>query len=131
MSEAGKANRLWTNKGLWKWLIVTSIISGVGKQLLMGLVAMPRPLAFLLSELLALFVAYDYLPDPKWSFRKYATILASLLIGGVFAVYVAAPYLETYLPTVVAYGIPLLLYGALIYFIFKYGKRQMDIQKNS
>lgn len=130
MSEAEQANRQWTNKGWWKWLIVMSIISGIGKQILLRLVGMPRPLAFLLSELLALFVAYHYFPFPKWSFRKYATIMASLLIGGVFAVYVAAPYLETYLPTVVAYGISLLLYGALIYFIFKYGKRQMDTQKS-
>ena len=84
MPEAGKENRLWINKGCWKWLIVTSIISGIGKHLLMRLVGMPRPLAFLLSELVTMFVAYDYLPDPKWSFSKYATFLASLLIGGSF-----------------------------------------------
>jgi hypothetical protein len=131
MSEARQENRLWINTGLLKWLIITSIISGIGKQILLRLVGMPRPLAFLLSQLLTMFVAYDYLPNPKWSFRKYAIILASLLIGGEFAFYVAAPYLETYLPTALAYGIPLFSYGVLVYFIFRYATQNMNPLKNS
>lgn len=131
MAEAGQENRQWINKRLLKWLIVTSVISGVGKQILFRLVGMPRPLAFLLSELLAIFVAYDYLPEPKWSFRKYVIIFASVLIGGVLAWYVAIPYLETFLPPALAYGIPLVSYGVLVYFIFRYSAQNMPLPKNS
>ena len=131
MSEAGKENRRWINKEFLKWFTVTRIISSIGKHLLMGLVGMPRPLAFLLSELLTMFVAYDYLPDPKWSFRKYATSLASLLIGGQLTWYVAIPYLETFLPPALAYGIPLISYGVLVCFTFRYSIQNKSTLKNS
>lgn len=102
----------------------------MGKQILWSLVGMPRPLAFLLSELLALLVTYRYFPYKNLSFIDYLITLSSILIGGVVTVYVAIPVLEGFLAAVPAYAIPIILYGVLLFYIFKF-MRESSSQKNS
>jgi hypothetical protein len=131
MVEEIQENKQWINKKFSRWFFITSAIATMGKHILMGIVGMPRPLAFLLAKLLCFFLAYDYLPAPKLSYEKYIISLAAVLIVGVLAFYVAAPYLETLLPSVLAYGISLISYGALLYFVCKSFKSNTSALKNS
>jgi hypothetical protein len=131
MTEEMQQNTQAIKKKLLRWVVVTSVVASVSKQILTGLVGMPRPLAFLLSQLLVLLLAYDYLPVPKWSFKNYIIGFGSVLVGWVSAIYVAVPYLKIFLPSVLAYGISFLAYGALLYFTFKSVNPTSNILKNS
>jgi hypothetical protein len=131
MAEETQENRHWVNKKFSRWLFITVTIAHIGKYILMGTIGMPRPLAFLLAKLVCFFLAYDYLPPPKSSFEEYIISFASILIGGVVTIYIAIPYLETLLPSVLAYGIPIILYGALLYFIIRFPKSPSNALKNS
>jgi heme/copper-type cytochrome/quinol oxidase subunit 1 len=119
MTEEMQQNTQAIKKKLLRWVVVTSVVASVSKQILTGLVGMPRPLA------------YDYLPVPKWSFKNYIIGFGSVLVGWVSAIYVAVPYLKIFLPSVLAYGISFLAYGALLYFTFKSVNPTSNILKNS
>jgi hypothetical protein len=131
MPEAVKEYRQWRDKyiqtGVWPLLI----IAGIGKQILWRLFGMPRPLAFVLAYLLAIFVTYDYFPNPRLGFTKYAVSMSSVVIGGALAFFVAIPYLEGFMHPVLAYAIPLLSYAVVLSFIFTSFSQDKGLQKNS
>jgi hypothetical protein len=130
MAEEVQANKQWLDTKFLKWMWMDGLISGIGKQILWRLVGMPRPLAFLLSQLLALLVTYRYFPYKNLNFIDYAIGFSSVMIGGTITLYIAIPFLEGFLPAVPAYGIPLVLYGILLFYVFKF-IRQSSRQKNS
>jgi hypothetical protein len=131
MPEVVKKYRRWGDRDLQTGVWPVLITAAIGKQILWRLVGMPRPMAFVLSYLLAIFVTYDSFPNSKVGFTKYAVALSSVVIGGALAFFVAIPYLESFMHPVLAYAIPLLSYGVVLSFIFTSLSQDKGIQKDS
>lgn len=131
MADAVQEKKPWLHWGVQKWVMIFTATSAIGKHLLMGILDMPRPLAYLLSSILALFVTYKYFPNPKLNFTKYALGFSSMMIGLVVTFYVAIPYLEGFMHPVLAYAIPLLSCAVFLFFIFRLLSPEKDVQKPS
>lgn len=80
---------------------------------------LPISFAYLLSGLIAVFVDYWVPPRPKESFSRYFVVQGTIISGIILAVFVIPPGLMPFMPTWLAYFLPIVLFSILSYFLFK------------
>lgn len=131
MTKEKQENFRWMMLEITIWFSVTRLVAAVVKHILIRNVEMPLLLAFFLANTLVFLLAYCYFPSPGWSSRLYFTIFAFGLIGIPLVTEIVPAYLETFMPTVLAYGLPIILWSIWVYFTFRYFKSYRNTLKNS
>jgi hypothetical protein len=113
------------------WFFAAKLVATIMAQILIRGLEMPLLLAFFLANTLIFLLAYCYFPRPGWNSRLYFTIFAFGMVGAPLVAEIVPPYLETFMPTLPAYGLPIILWGTLLYFTLRSFKSHNNALKNS
>jgi hypothetical protein len=82
---------------------------------------LPFSIALLLSGTISILVDYWIPPRPKESFSRHFIVDGSILLGIILAITVIPPYLRPFMPTWLAYFLPIILLSVPSYFLLKIG----------